>query len=160
MINADQLQDYPLFAGLSETELSSLAPSLSRRTFAKGAYLFYPGSQSQNIYLVESGLIRVFFTNSAGQEFLIDLAGPRAIVGLLLLREDQTHVGGAAALRPSTVLILSQKDLNYFIQSSPRFMHNIYQAMDNEIRKLLLYALALDTPPCRGIFLSRLGKRP
>ena len=145
MISINQLKDYLLFAGLSENELSALAPCLSKRTFAKGAYLFYPGGPSLNIYLVESGLIRAFFTNSAGQEFLINLYGPRSIVGLLLLREDQTRLGGAAALQPSTVLVISQKDLNEFIQSNPRLMHNIYQAMDNEIRKLLLYARGMAT---------------
>jgi hypothetical protein len=45
-----------------------------------------------NIYLAESGLIHMFFTNTAGQEFLLDLIGPRSIVEIPLLREDQSRI--------------------------------------------------------------------
>jgi CRP/FNR family transcriptional regulator, cyclic AMP receptor protein len=156
LISINQLQDYPLFAGLSDTELSSLVPSLSKRTFAKGAYLYHPGSPSLNIYLVESGLIRIFFNNSVGQEFLLDLVGPRSTVGLPLLREDQTRLGGASAVQPSTVLVLPQKDLNYFIQRSPRLMHTIYQQMDVALRKLFMYASSLATISLQGRVASAL----
>lgn len=150
MINVNQISDFPLFAGLSETELSSLAPLLSKRTFAKGAYLYNPGSPSLNIYLVESGLIRMFFSNSVGQEFMLDVVGPRSIIGLALLKEDQTRLGGASALQTSTVLVLSQKDLNHFIQRYPRLMHNLYQAMDANIRRLLFYARGMATISLQG----------
>jgi CRP/FNR family transcriptional regulator, anaerobic regulatory protein len=156
VISINQLRDYQLFAGLNENELSILAPSLSKRTFARGAYLYYPGSPSLNIFLVESGLIRIFFTNLVGQEFLLDLVGPRSIVGIPLLREDQTRLGGASAVQPSTVLVLPQKDLNYFIQRSPHFMHTIYQEMDASLRKLLMYASSLATISLQGRIASAL----
>jgi CRP/FNR family transcriptional regulator len=156
LISISQLQNYPLFAGLTETELSSLAPSFSKRTFAKGAYLYYPGSPSLNIYLVESGLIRIFFINSVGHEFLLDLVGPQSTVGMPLLREDQTRLGGASAVQPSTVLVLPQQDLNYFIQRSPRLMHTIYQQMDLALRKLFMYASSLATISLQGRIASAL----
>lgn len=150
MISINQLKDYPLFAGLSENEVSALAPCLSKRTFAKGAYLYYPGSPSLNLYLVEAGLIRIFFSNPAGQEYILELVGPGSVVGVPLLREDQTRLGGAAALLPSTVLVMSQKDMNHFMQSYPHFMHNLYQQMDTTIRKLLIYARGLATISLQG----------
>ena len=99
MIIANQLSDYRLFAGLSDHDLSVLTPSFSKRTFAKDAYLYYPENLSVNIYLAESGLIRMFFTNTAGQEFLLDLVGPRSVVGIPLLREDQSRIGGVKCTR-------------------------------------------------------------
>jgi CRP-like cAMP-binding protein len=156
VISINQLRDYQLFARLNENELSILAPTLSKRTFARGAYLYYPGSPSLNIFLVESGLIRVFFTNLVGQEFLLDLVGPRSTVGIPLLREDQTRLGGASAVQPSTVLVLPQKDLNYFIQRSPHFMHTIYQEMDTSFRRLLMYASSLATISLQGRIASAL----
>ena len=150
MISVNQLQEYPLFAGLNEHDLSSLAPGISKRTFARGAYLFHPGGPSLNIYLVESGLIRIFFTNSVGQEFLLDLAWPRSAVGVLLLKEDQTQIAGAVALQTSTMLVLPQRDLNYFLQSHPRFMHNIYQELETNLRRLFVYATGLATISVQG----------
>lgn len=122
-----------------------MAPCFSKRTFAKGAYLFFPSSPCLNIYLVESGLIRMFFANSVGQEFMVDLIGPLAPVGLLIMRENQTRITGAAALQPSTVLVLSQQDLKFFSQRSPRLMDNILQEIDATFRKLARYARMLAT---------------
>ena len=150
MISVDRLRDYPLFAGLSETELSKIAPCLSKRTFAKGAYLFFSGSPILNIYLVESGLIRMFFTNTVGQEFLLNLAGPGATIGFPILREGQTRLLGGAALLPSTLLVLSMEDTNYFMKRYPRFLHNVYGYVDTSIRKLLLYARGLATISLQG----------
>jgi CRP-like cAMP-binding protein len=150
MISISQLREYPLFAGLSEDELSSLALCLSKRTFAKGAYLFHPGSPGLNVYLVESGLIRLFFTNAVGQEFLLDLVGPRSIVGLPILREGHTRLGGAAALQLSTVLVLSHENLDHFMQRYPRFLHNVHGWIDMGIRRLMMYARGLATISVQG----------
>ncbi len=150
MISINHLRDYPLFAGLSDTELTGLASCFSKRSFAKGAYLYYPESPVLNIYLVESGMIRVFYSDPDGQEFLLDLVGPRSIVGLPLLRENQTRLGGAAALQPSTVLVLSQRDLNHFVQRYPRFEHDIYQEVDASFRKLAMFAHGLATISLQG----------
>lgn len=156
MPTVETLRNYQLFQGLSEAQLANLAPCLSKRTFARGAYLFYPGSPNLNIYLVESGLIRMFFTNAIGQEFLLDLLGPRSILGISILRENQNRVIGAAALQLSTLLILSQKDLDQFIERYPHFMQNIYQAVDDDIRRLLFYARGMATISVTGRIASAL----
>ena len=149
MTNPDQLRDYPLFDGLDEHELSSLATCISKRTFARGAYLYYPGSPALNVYLVESGMIGVYFSAPAGQEFLLDLVVPHSVVGLLL-RENQARIGAAAALQTSIVLVLSQKDLGHFTQRYPRLMHNIQGVVDESFRRLAMYALSLATISLQG----------
>jgi CRP/FNR family transcriptional regulator, cyclic AMP receptor protein len=150
MISANELREYPLFAGLGEDELSSLAACLSKRTFAKDAYLFYPDSPPLNVYLVQSGMIRLFFTNAVGQEFLIDLYGPRSIVGLSVFREGHVRIGGAAALQLSTVLVLSCENLNFFMQRTPLLLHNVNALVDTMISRLMMYARGLATISLQG----------
>jgi len=150
MISINQLRQHPLFASLSDDELSNLAPCFSKRTFAKGAYLFYPGNPGMNIYLVESGLIRLFFTNTVGQEFLLDLAGPHTTLGLPIPCEDQTRIFGATALQPSTALVLTQKDLNYFMQRYPHFMDNVHALIHAVFRRLMIYVGGLATISLNG----------
>lgn len=66
MLSIDQIREYPLFAGLDETELAYPSACLSKRAFAKGAYIYYPGNPSLNTYLVETGLVRLFFYQCRG----------------------------------------------------------------------------------------------
>jgi CRP/FNR family transcriptional regulator len=145
-----RLRDYPLFANLSAAELAQLVPCLTKRSYAKGAYLFYPGNSGLNIYLIETGLVRLFFANTCGREFVLDLLGPCATIGLPLLREDQTRMTGAAALLPSSVWVMAQHDLNFFLQRYPQLMHNIYREMDVTLRKLMLYARGMATLSLKG----------
>jgi CRP/FNR family transcriptional regulator len=150
MISANHLRDYSLFSELNDDEFSHLAPHFSKRMFAKGAYLFYPGSPSINLYLVESGLIRLFFTNTVGQEFLLDLAGPRAVLGLPISYENQTRIVGAAALHPSTVLVLAHQDLDYFIQRYPHFTRNINVLIHTVFCRLMVYVRSMATISLNG----------
>jgi CRP/FNR family transcriptional regulator len=136
------LREYPLFAGLNEDELASISICLTKRHFAKGAYLYYPGNPGLSMYLVESGLVRLFFANTRGEEFLLNLIRPGSTVGLPLLPDDHVRLTGAAAQQDSVVLILSREDMFKFMQSSSQFMQNIYLEMTSSMRRLTLYAQA------------------
>lgn len=150
MLTTNQLGDYPLFKGLNDDELARLASLLTRRVLAKGAYLFYPGNPGQNTYLVESGKMRLFFTNAAGQEFLLNLVGPLETIGLPLLDDDQFRVIGAAAFQSSVILSISRDDLFKVADDSPQLMRNIYRELSISARKLLLHTRTLATVDLNG----------
>jgi CRP/FNR family transcriptional regulator len=145
-----QLREYPLFTGLNETELTNLAACLVKRTFAKNAYLYYPGNPGLSIYLVESGLVRQFFCDITGQEFLLNLAGPGTSLGLPLLIDDRVRASGAAAQLTSVVLILEREDLFYFMERSPQFMYNVYTEVALSLRKLFMLTRSLASLDLNG----------
>jgi len=138
-----QLSDYPIFSGLSQSDLAKITQCLSRRSLKKGAYLYKIEDAAVNFYLVESGLLRLFFTDASGQEYLLELVGPGAILGMPLLYEDHVRTLSAAAVVPSVVLALSQRDLAAFSQRFPRLMQNIYQYLFINIRKLINFIQTL-----------------
>jgi CRP/FNR family cyclic AMP-dependent transcriptional regulator len=142
VLNTDQIRKYPLFAGLSDLELAALAPCLTKRTFGQDAYLFYPGNPGLNLYLVESGLLRLFFADVQGQEYLLNVVGPLDCVGLPLLPDDQTRLVGLSALQQTVVLTFARDDVFAVMKRSPRFMENIYMEMSRNARKLTLYIQA------------------
>jgi CRP/FNR family transcriptional regulator len=143
MIHVSQLQDYPLFSGLSEDVLAGLAERLVRRTLAKDAYLYYPGNPGLSMYLVESGLVRQFFCDSNGNEFLLNLVGPRSSISLPFLNDKQVRPTGAAAQVQTIVLCLSREDLFYFMDRSSELMHNVYTDLTNSLIKLMMHSRML-----------------
>jgi CRP/FNR family transcriptional regulator, cyclic AMP receptor protein len=142
MPTADQLRQYPLFAGLSDEELAGIAPCIIKRAFAKGAYLFHPGSPGLSLYLIESGWVRSFFADVRGREYFLNYSGPRSVVGLPLLAEDQERLYGAAAYQETVALILGREDVFDFMKRSHPFMQNMFREMVNIIRRIGLYAQA------------------
>jgi CRP-like cAMP-binding protein len=150
MISVEQLRDYPILSDLTDAELAYLSTRLTKRVFTKGAYIFFPGNPGSNTYLVESGLARLFFTNASGQEFLLNLVGPREAFGLPLLEDDQTRLMGAAAYQPLVVLSITREDLLQLMDRSPRFMRNVYQGLMTGTRMLLMQLRTLVTLDLNG----------
>ena len=163
-----QLREYPLFADLNEKELASLASSIVKRSFARGAYIYHPGAPGLNMYLVESGLVRMFFVNHRWEEFLMNLLTPPGCFGLPLLPDNQVRIVGAAALRDTVVLSLSRDVVFDAMRRSPQFAFNIYLEMSNGVRALGKYVHGVATLSVLGrlasviLFLSErdsLGKK-
>jgi CRP/FNR family transcriptional regulator len=151
MLSADQISGYPLFKDLSGGELEAIASCMVKRFFIKDAYLFHPGIPSINMYIVESGLVRIFFSNTKGDEFLLNLVGPRATFGQpLKLNENNIRILGAAALTPVVVLCISYEDLFNSLKTSRQLSLNLYQDLADSIRKLTLHYQAFITTGLEG----------
>lgn len=168
MQSITQLRKYPLFADLNEKELASLASSTVKRSFAKGAYIYHPGVPGLNIYLIESGMVRMFFVNHRWEEFLMNLLTPPGCFGLPLLPDNQVRITGAAALRDTVALSLSREVVFDAMRRSPQFACNIYLEMSSGIRELGKYVHGVATLSVLGrlasliLFLSdrdSLGKK-
>jgi CRP-like cAMP-binding protein len=123
-------------------ELTSIWNCLVKRVFAKNTYLYYPGNPGLNLYLVETGLIRLFFANTHGEEFIMNLVGPHNTVGLPLLKDDQVRIMGAAAQQDSLLWQMSRDDALRLMKRMPQFMLNVHAELAENLRKLGLYAQA------------------
>jgi CRP/FNR family transcriptional regulator len=150
MVPVEQLRHYPLFANLNDVELARVAPLLTKRVFAQGAYIYYPGNPALNSYLVESGMVRLFITNAAGEEFLVNLIKPLELFGYPTLEDNQLRLLGAAVHRSATVLSIGRADFFEIMEVSPQFLHNVYLELSTSARKLLLHVRMLVTLSLNG----------
>jgi CRP/FNR family cyclic AMP-dependent transcriptional regulator len=150
MLSIEQLRNYPIFAGLTEVELSGVPPILKKRAFADGAYIYYPGNPGLHSYLVKSGQVRLFLCTAAGQEMTLKLIGPQEVFGLPLLDDEQVRLTGAVVYQPSILYSIMRKDLLQLMDRSPRFMRNIYQDLVTDARRLLLHLRSLATLNLNG----------
>lgn len=150
MLTTDQLRKYPLFYGINEKDLESLTLRIVKRAFAKGAYIYHPGAPGLNMYIVESGLVRMFFANQRGEEFLMNLVTPTDSFGLPLLMDNQVRIVGAAAVRDTVVLSLGREDVFDSMRHIPQFALNIYMDTSNKMRLLGEYLHGVTTLSVQG----------
>lgn len=150
MLNVEQIRNYPLFESLNEAELTHLANVMVKRSFAKDAYIFYPGSHGINTYFVESGMVRQFFITASGEEVLIQLTGPYEVFGLPPLEDTLLRIAGAAALKPSVLYLIAREDFFQLLYDSPRFVRNVYMEMFILARKIGLHTRTLATLNLNG----------
>ena len=65
---ADSLKAVPLFSGLSEPEIVTLAEAAIVRTFQKNTIVVTEGERSDSLYVILSGRVKVFVSDEDGRD--------------------------------------------------------------------------------------------
>jgi CRP-like cAMP-binding protein len=113
------LAGLPLFEGLSQEELSQIADSLQRRSFAAEVVLFHQDMPGIMLYMIQEGFVRVFSIGRTGQELTFEIFGPGDIFGELSLLDDHHHSATAVTLSQSIVWLLPKPDLEDCLNRFP-----------------------------------------
>jgi CRP/FNR family transcriptional regulator/CRP/FNR family cyclic AMP-dependent transcriptional regulator len=143
MSGLDLLRKAPLFAGLPEAELTTLAARLGKRTFGKGMILFHKDSPGQILYLIESGLIRIFVLSENGQEMTLNLHGPGECFGELSLLDGKSRSAGALALEPTVTYTLHRDDFLGCLREHPLLAQRVLELLADRLRHLTAFAECL-----------------
>jgi CRP/FNR family cyclic AMP-dependent transcriptional regulator len=97
------LRKFSLFSDLGEQELNAIAAGLGKRLFAKDAIIFHQGSPALSLYLIESGMVRMFADGEMGQEITMDVYGSGECFGETSLLDGNVRMAGAAALEKTVI---------------------------------------------------------
>jgi len=146
---ADTLEQVDLFAALAPDERARLAPSLRRRRFARGAVIFLQGDDSANLYLVESGWVKIVLTSPEGKDLVLDLMGPGECFGELGVLDGEPRSADAIAHEDCHVLLLSRADFERFLDAHPRAARTLLEVLARRLRRdaaLLAEAVFADLP--------------
>lgn len=118
-----------LLASLDERERALVLGMARRKTVARGQTLFRQGDVHDGIWLIESGVIRVFYSAPTGREITLAYWYPGHFVGGPELFGGGTHVWTAVAKKPSAVLRLSGASLRVLIERMPRLAIGLIEGL-------------------------------
>ncbi len=102
----DFLRSVPYFAGFSEQEISQIDQTVVERSFGKGQMLFLDGEPCDGLYLVKTGLVRVFKTSPEGREMVMLIARPGDTFNDAPAFDGGLNLVNASAFEPTTVYII------------------------------------------------------
>jgi CRP/FNR family cyclic AMP-dependent transcriptional regulator len=108
------------FAPLAEETLRAMATSGVVRKFPKSTVLINEGDRGDSIYIVLSGKVKVFASNEAGKEVVIDFHGPGEYVGEMSL-DGAPRSASVITVEPTTCAAVSRAQFRDFILAYPDF---------------------------------------
>ena len=108
------------FAPLAEETLRAIASSGVVRQFPKNAVLINEGDQGDSLYILLSGKVKVFASNEAGKEVVIDFHGPGEYVGEMSL-DGAPRSASVMTVEPTSCAIVSRTQFRDFIREHPDF---------------------------------------
>lgn len=107
MATAPQLRDTVDFLSLlSESSRRRVTAGAKRQTFSAGLVTHHAGDPPPRVYLIEHGLMRVFWSDPDGRQATVAYIGTRQLIGVMQVLGDMWHGGSAQAVVESTVLRL------------------------------------------------------
>jgi CRP/FNR family cyclic AMP-dependent transcriptional regulator len=130
------LKNIPLFAGLDEKELSLLEQHANTRTFPKNAILITEGDDTDSLYIIESGKVRIFMSNPDGKEIILNEQGPGEHFGELALIDDAPRSASVMALEKTRVSIISRQDFRQVLGKHPDLAFSLIRDLSRRIRVL------------------------
>jgi CRP-like cAMP-binding protein len=107
----------PLIALLEPDLRQRVRKRLTHRRIGSGKQLFHQGDSADGLYLIESGRFRVFVSEHAGHERVLQFLGPGDIVGEAAFMAETTYVTNALAIEDASVLRLSRTDFDALLGS-------------------------------------------
>ncbi|MEO8302971.1 MAG: Crp/Fnr family transcriptional regulator [Betaproteobacteria bacterium] len=100
--------------------LRALAASATTRRFPKNAVLINEGEQGDSLFIVLSGRLKVYASNEAGKEIVIDFHGPGECVGEMSL-DGEPRSASVVTTEPTTCAIVGRVQFREFVREHPDF---------------------------------------
>ncbi|CAM4409062.1 Crp/Fnr family transcriptional regulator [Palleronia rufa] len=133
----------PIFAGLEAGTISRIAAAGRHEVLEPGAALFHEGDPSDGLYVVETGLIRVWRTDRDGNPFTLAFLRPGASLGEMAL-ETAPRSANATAQQIARLFHLPRASFEGLIGTEPAFARRMIEVLAARVRHLNgeLHALA------------------
>src|SRR5687768_11674237 len=107
------LRTVPLFACLSDAELSMLVADFSPFEYTKADTLFWQGDSSTELYLLRRGKVRIYKLSPGGRETSINIFSTGDIIGEFAAIDQQPR---SATAQTITHCLVWRMDADVFMQ--------------------------------------------
>lgn len=122
--------------GLPEERQQDLRSSAESVTYRPGEMIFLPERQPAFVYVLTSGLVRIFRLSPSGNEVQFGHVLPGEIFGELELFVDRPRESFAQAVERSTALRITRDHFQVVIKSSPAVMFEVSRQMGGRFKKI------------------------
>lgn len=113
------LEPEEFLAGLDDAARAALSARGRHRRWPAGATLFLEGDRSSTVVVVVTGRVKVFSITEQGEEVVLAVRGPGALLGELSAIDGTERGASVAALEPVVALVVPVPDFVAFLSSEP-----------------------------------------
>jgi CRP/FNR family cyclic AMP-dependent transcriptional regulator len=118
-----------------ERYLDALTAKGTIRSYPKHTLLIQEGDLSDQIYVVLSGRLKVFLSDSDGKEIVIDALGPRQCFGEMAL-EGEPRSASVMATEPCKLAVIERGQFKEFLAANPEAAYALIVTVIDRARNL------------------------
>jgi len=130
------LANIPLFAGQDAADLDALLARAHTKSVGRNTVIFQEGDDSDALYIIEAGRVKVFLSDDNGREIILNTLGPREYFGEMALIDDVPRSASVMTIDACTFKVLSRQDFAECLERHPRIALNLVKELSRRLRKL------------------------
>lgn len=129
------LEAAPIFRGLAQETLARIRGMGRHEVLEPGSALFAEGDDSDGLYVIETGLIRIWRTDDEGNPFTLAFMRPGASLGEMAL-DEAPRSANATAQQVARLFHLPRASFERLIGEEPAFARRMIEVLAARIRDL------------------------
>jgi CRP/FNR family transcriptional regulator len=142
-----------IFEPLSEEEIEQLNGRLPEVHLEQGEIFYGPEDQTEKLFLLQKGKVRIFRTTPDGREFTLSVVESGTMFGEMALAAHQLEGAYAQAMEPSDAAYMPRQDLERLVLEKPEVGLKIMQVLIERLRR---YETRLEDVTMKDVY-SRLA---
>jgi CRP/FNR family transcriptional regulator, cyclic AMP receptor protein len=140
------LRSENFFCNLSQTNMKIFESLKTSNLYPKGAVLFAEGQQSDGIYMLCRGRVKLSTCSKDGRVVILHIAEAGEILGLSSTVSDSMQIARAEALEPCQVNFVRNEDFLRFLEQNAEACMNAVKQLSQNYQTACLQICALGLP--------------
>jgi CRP/FNR family transcriptional regulator len=125
----------PIFNHLENDQMDEIMKVVKSVSYKKGEIIYSAGDQSDSLYIVSNGKIRIYRLSESGKEQLIRILAPGDFTGELALFRESIHESYAEAMEETNVCMITRSDLQEFLIKFPSISLKLLSEFSSRLEK-------------------------
>lgn len=109
----------PIFNHLTESEMNEIVKQTHSVAHKRGQTIYRAGDESEGLYIVHKGRVKVYRLSETGKEQLVRILQPGDFTGELSLFTQFIHDAYAEAMEPVELCVMEHDDFQQFLLKYP-----------------------------------------
>lgn len=133
-MNYVALKQIKLFSGLQEAELQAIGQRTNTRVFPRNAIIVNEGDQTDSLYIILSGRVKVFSSDEEGKEVVLNTIGPGEYFGEVALLDEEPRSASVMALESAKLAMIPRADFLRYLNEYPTLATNLLITLARRMR--------------------------
>ncbi|MBT3012536.1 MAG: Crp/Fnr family transcriptional regulator [Candidatus Thiodiazotropha sp. (ex Lucina aurantia)] len=130
------IENVSIFEGMAPSDLALIEQRMVRRTYPRNTIILSEGDNSDSLYVILSGRVKVYLNDENGKEAIINYQEAGEYFGELSLIDDYKRSASIMTMVKSTMAIMSKQAFHQVMKSNPDIAIHLLKDMVHRVRTL------------------------
>lgn len=129
------VRQVPVFLALPDHELHKVESIIESRFYAKGSLVFREGEQSDSLFVVNNGLIKLTQTSKEGKQHILRFLFPGDYFGQFALLHNKHHYATAEVVESGSICRIRREDFMPLLASNAGLAFSFLMSVSEQLQQ-------------------------